>query len=102
MDDNCKVCGEEMFTIRKGVCENCLSKLYDEHETEMLPFFVKYPPDEWDEDCHDDISILWARANVERFYMRFDQYAVTRHYLKQYALEDLDCLEEWMEERGWI
>ena len=101
-DELCKMCGEPDNRLYEGYCKDCIAKIYDEHEPEMLPFFVKYPPNEWDEECHDDIGVLWTRATVERFYMRFDKYAVTRHYLKQYALEDLDCLTDWMKERGMI
>lgn len=79
-----------------------LSKIYDEHEWEMLPFFCDKPPDRNDENCHETMGVLWARATAERFYLGLEKYGITRKYLKSYALKDTDRLTNYAKERGWI
>lgn len=99
MDDNCKMCGEEIYPLRNGLCETCIEKLYDEHESEMFLFFALYPPNEWDEECQDSLEFLWGNAERERFANDFGE---CRKYLKAYALEDMWCLTDWMESVGII
>ena len=100
MNGLCKMCGFESDPIRNGLCEDCIESLYDEHESEMFLFFALYPPNEWDDTrCKKPLVELWADAERERFANDFGD---TRHYLKQYALEDKWCLTDWMETVGMI
>ena len=99
MYGKCDMCGSETY-IRNGICDYCTEKLYDEHEREMYLFFSLYPPKEWDETrCDKSLDQLWAEAERERFANDFGE---TRQYLKEYALEDMWCLTDWMETVGMI
>lgn len=78
-----------------------LSKIYDEHEDEMLPFFCKYQP-----NSKEPMHILWARLSAEKYYLyprreELKHYGRTRKLLKESALAD-EHFPQWAKERGWI
>ena len=100
MDDKCRVCGEEIYPLRNGLCETCIEKLYDEHESEIFLLLHTFPPNEWDETrCTMPLTDLWAEAERERFANDFGE---IRKYIKSYVMEDKWCFVEWMVKVGII